>query len=193
MIILTTAMFQQPGLDNLALDNTKIDDLQAVIDNWEKYYIYQLLSNNTPAYAQGLADLFVAECSANDGVPTSARFVKIYNLFNEMAGAKMWSSKGMKQTFKSIILYHYITEGAAYSGTGGVTAGNSSASKTLDIANSYRFAELRFNDAILSIRAIQWWLKAGNANGGGSAEYPEYVYPYCGPEDGEVFAVKYQL
>lgn len=193
MIILTTAMFQQSGLDNLALDNTKLADLQAVIDNWESFYIYQLLSNNTPAYAQGLAQLFIADCNANNGVPIIPRFVKIFNAFNEMAGAKMWSSKGMIQTFKSLILYHYITEGAAYSGTGGVTAGNSSASKTLDIANSYRFAELRFNDAILSIRSIQWWLKAGNANGGGSAQYPEYVYPYCGPDEVDPFAIKYQL
>lgn len=185
MLILTTDMFKGPGMNNLSLDNTTTATLQATINQWERYYLYQLLSNNTPN-TLGLADLFVA--NLNNGVPSDARFLEIYNSFNQQMGGHMWSSRGMKETFKSIIAYHYITENSSYSGTGGITSGNSSGSKTLEITNAYRWAESRFNDALDSIDAIKWWLRTGNGNGGGPDVYPEYVNTYWA----SVFKAKYQ-
>lgn len=167
-------MFQQPGLYNLALDNVKINDLQAVIDEWESYYLYKILSSNTPNTAS-LAGLFIAECTGNSGVPTSTRFLKIFNSFNEMSGENMYSSKGMKAILMSFIAYHYVTETASWSGVGGITSGDSSASKDLGLNNSYRWAESRFNDSIEYVKAILWWIQSGNANGGGLAMYPEFV------------------
>lgn len=189
-VILTAGQFSSPGFHKLAINSTNINDLSVIIDQWEKFYLYQMLSNNTPTYASGLADLFIADAQANGGVPIIARFVKIFNPFNEQYGDEMKSSKGMLDIFQSLIEYHYVTEMATYSGTGGITAGNSSASKTLDIANAYRHAESRFNDALVSIEAILWWIQTGNANGGGTTQYPEYVRPSSQTQ--RVFKAKYQ-
>lgn len=175
MIILKTSDFKAAGFYNLALDNVKTNDLQAVIDEWEKYYIYKLLSNNTPQYATGLADQFITDCSANSGIPIIPRFVKIFNAFNEMSGSNMYSSKGMKAILMGIIVYHYITETSSWSGVGGIAQGDSSASKGLGLNNYYRFAESRFNDTLEYVKAITWWLQSGNSNGGGAAQYPEYL------------------
>ena len=186
--ILTPAMFQARGPYMLSLDNVTLLDLQGIITEWENYYLYKLLSNNLSAYpGGGIADLFIAECQANPigggtiaGAPTSARMVFIFNAFNVMIGDRMRSSKGMLRIFMAIIFYHYITEKASWSGTGGVSAGESSGSKTLTLPNTYRFAESRFNEALEWIEAIQWWLYSGNGvaaigGGGGSAVYPEYL------------------
>jgi hypothetical protein len=196
-IILTTGMFLQAGFYKIPQNSVNTPDLQAVILQWEQYYLYQLLTNNTPQYPLGLADLFVNECNANpivgggSGTPTSTRFTKIFNRFNEMDGDRMYSSKGMIDVFKSLIAYHYVTEiMASYVGTGAVTSGNSSGSKTLEISNAYRWAESRFNDALESVRSIKWWLYMGNGNGGGAVQYPEYLSPsYRGRA---VFKAKYQ-
>lgn len=175
MIILKVSDFKQPGFYNLALDNTTTGDLQAVIDEWESYYIYQLLSNNTPAFTKGLAQLFIEDCQANAGVPITPRFVKIFNAFNEMVGSNMYSSKGMKAILMGIIVYHYITETSSWSGISGIAQGDASAAKGLGLNNYYRFAESRFNDTLEYVKAITWWLQSGNSNGGGLAEYPEYL------------------
>jgi len=191
-------MFKLSGFDMLSLGTQETLDLQAVINRWEKYYIYNLLSNNTPTYTLGLADQFVADASANNGVPVIPRFVKIFNSFNEMSGGKRYSSLGMLDVFKSLIFYHYITEKSTWNTTGGMTSSNATASKSLSIADQYRGAEKRFNDALNSINAIQWWLQSGNGNGGGASQYPEYIAMYdysvgeIGYSVGNPFTAKYQ-
>lgn len=163
------------GFQGVAQSNDDTILLQTFIDRWEKFYIYHLLSNNaiiSPPQS-GLADLFIA--SIVNGVPVGARYLKIFNAFFEQNGSKVMVSKGMKDILVSFIFYHYVMETGTRHGQSGVFTPKTETGDVADFDNTGRFAERRWNEALSTVDSIRWWLKVGNANGGGQADYPEYI------------------
>jgi hypothetical protein len=178
MLIIQPSDFKV-GRFKIAQNNVTIPDIQDCIDEWEKYYIYQLLSNNafptnTPPTI-GLSDLFIADVTAGSGTPLTARFLKIFNIMFEQDGQKLRQSKGIKYILKACIFYQYIRDNGATSTQSGVANANVDGGNKSDYLNQVRYAEKRWNEMLESADTIRWWLKAGNDNGGGNNEYPEYV------------------
>jgi hypothetical protein len=176
MIILKTSDFTS-GFLSIGQSATLTPKIQAAIDDYEKRSIYEILSNNNPAYPIGFGDIFINDCSTNAGVPIIARNLLIFNAMVQQDGSRIRQSRGMKDVIASMVFYYFTTDWAASFGQGGVSSSNMDTQNKADYQNTYRFAERRFNRALESIETIQWWLKTGNSNGGGNAQYPEYIQP----------------
>jgi len=155
------------GKYKLATSNNTTADIQAMIDRWEKFYLYQLLG-------QTLGDLFVADCTTH--VPVTARFLAFYNAFNLQDGVIMRSSQGLKDYLLACIFYEYVFDVQSQSTQAGVGTTNVD---TADQSDAARYAERRFNDALSTYDAIRKYIGNGftnnNVSVGGYATYPEYV------------------
>ncbi len=139
------------GRFKIAQSNVSVLDIQACIDEWEKYYIYQLLSNNSfpnniPP-TQGLADLFIADITT--GQPSASRFVKIFNSMHEQDGQMLRMSKGIKYILQASIFYQYIRDNGATSTQSGVANMNVDGGSKSDYINQIRYAEKRWNEMLI--------------------------------------------
>jgi len=171
------------GYWKLPVDSLSVADITAVIARYEQQYIYAIFSNEViPPYPSGLGDMFIAACNAAGiGNAPAAPFAKIYNPLTFQVGRFLWQSKGMVDIMSSMILYEYIKMTESYASQSGVAASNIDAANKAKPYASFRFAESRWNDALISVRAIQRWIHFGNGNSsagnGGQIDYPQYIQP----------------
>ena len=170
------------GFQELAANSVMTPKLNLAITRWEKFYLYRILSNVIVAPAeQGFADQFIADCNANDGVPLIPRNVKIFNELMWQTGRFLHQSKGLIDIMLSLILCEYVRMTESFSSQNGVAQANIDAAYKAKLSGAMRFGEMRWNDALASIEAIQWWMRNGDgssgAGHGGSFDYPEYIQP----------------
>jgi len=131
--------------------------LQSYLDKYERKYLIRL-------FGRELYDLFIANLVG--GVPTSQRFIDVFNEFTDQNDCGFCDSEGMKLMIQGFIYFHYVRRTFTRNTTDGVkqtTAENSVNPDTI-------FAELstRFNNAVESFACIQKFMCEN------SEIYPEY-------------------
>lgn len=158
MILLETADFA--GYNYINTTTATLVRLQAYIDRYEKQYICELLGVE-------LAELFIADLA---NVSQDAIYVAIQNAFYEQADSgTIYISKGMVDFLLCAVAYHYIKDTQYSHTTSGVAKMLTEAQKDQSGENAYRYAERRFNEALDTVDAIQWYCDIEN-----SADYPTY-------------------
>ena len=130
--------------------------LDAYIDKYEKELLTQLMGKT-------LFDLFVADLVAK--VPQTARFIAIYNEFDIDEPSCLIHSDGMKEMVKAYVYFFYTRESPVINTSHGNVVNNQ---ENADRAKGEESAMvLRYNEAIDTYRAIQWYIEDS------SATYPE--------------------
>lgn len=161
MLIIQTTDFKDNEFA-LATDLTTTKPLlQATIDTYEKEYIWYLLGKT-------LGDLFIADIAA--GVPTTARFIKIFDPLQEQDdNDTLRISRGIKKILLAAVYYHFIVNNQTEHSQSGITVPNLDTVKKVGFSNAVRAAELKFNELLDSVETIQWFCDEED-----SATYPEY-------------------
>jgi hypothetical protein len=100
-----------------------------------------------------LYDLFIADLAGVPGVPVSARFLQVFNPFNDQTNDCLTQSEGMKVMLEGLVYYLYIRDRVTRVTTDGVkvTTGENSDNVTAighDITS-------RYNEAIQNYQTIQ--------------------------------------
>jgi hypothetical protein len=158
-MILHLADFET-GRTKIALNPEQEIDLLEYIDKVEMEYLPLL-------FGKELYDLFVVDWDVLLGVPTSPRFIVVYEPFTFQDGMVMIQSKGMKVMLKEIVYYLYVRDVVSRQSTVGLevvigeNTENVSAIKH-DVTSVY-------NDGIDTFDTIQYYMKKYD-----SEEYPEY-------------------
>jgi len=137
-------------------------NLQDAIDRYESLYLCQLLGDE-------LKGLFLADLDP-DGLPQTQRFIDIYDPFCDTDGCngKSHISEGMKTMLKGFIFFHYNVEDIYQPTPVGTISQDQQNATTATANQAFRNSELRYNDAVRTYRAIQWFI-CNN-----SSTYPEY-------------------
>jgi hypothetical protein len=121
--------------------------VQLFINKFEPLYLCRLLG----------ADLYTDfEADLVDGVPTSQKYLDIFNAFCESEGRCLYQSEGMKEMLKGFLFYEYTTTTNLQHTIAGVQQNESDNTTQTSIENIYRNAEQRFNLSIATWDAIQW-------------------------------------
>lgn len=133
-------------------------DLQLMIDYVEAYYLPRM-------FGVELNDLFLADLVG--GVPTSPRFVYVFDAFTDQSNTAIISSDGIKAMLKGLVYFHYGREQQTRITTVGAKQVNSENSENRSsIQHDYM---QRYNCSIGDYKAIQHYMSEINA-----ADYPEY-------------------
>ena len=147
MILLKTTDFS--GFQLIALNNQTIPTLQAYIDKFEKTFLQKILGIN-------LANLFIADLANATQDP---RFAVIEDLFAFEQNQSQYFSQGLKMILASMVYYEFVSNTqSGHSSTGVYGSINESMTNKSD-NDAYRYGEIRWNDALDSIEAIQWYCK----------------------------------
>jgi hypothetical protein len=132
--------------------------LQFAIDYVEDYYLPRL-------FGVELNTLFLADFSG--GVPTSPRFLVIYEAFTVQDGDCIVSSEGIKDMLKGLVYQRYMRDTNTRPTPVGAMRAVAENSETAD------YDELglnsRYNEGVESTRAIQWFMCSYMPD-----DYPEY-------------------
>ena len=122
------------------------DDLDAFIVRVEAEYL-------PPMFGVELYDLFIADLAGTPQVPVSARFLQIFNPFNDQTDEIFTQSEGIITMLKGFVYYLYIRDRVSRVTTDGlkVTTGENSDNVTAighDITS-------RFNEGVETYKVIQ--------------------------------------
>lgn len=121
--------------------------------------------------------LFKTEIDANNGVPSSQRFLDVYNPFLIQLDAcyadRIIESKGLKDVLKSIVYFMWTRDLVTRVTTVGIkqTMGENSENMSA-IKND---VDIRYNEGIRSFKAIQYYMDEYKED-----DYPEYKGVYVG-------------
>lgn len=158
MANIVTITDYQVGSVTLQQDDQTEDRFDAIRDEYQNSYIYQLLGAE-------LGTLFLADLDGS-GVPQTARFEDIYNAFAEDDECEeIKESKGIKFFIKNIIWFHY----ARVNNISITTAGNIyKLGENSEPALSGKHYANIYNQAIDTGKAVQWYICQN------IEDYPEY-------------------
>lgn len=167
-ILLTTADFEA-GEYQIAQTSEDTALLLTYINKHETSYIRRVLGRT-------LGDLFIANVSPG---PASGRYETIKNAFYEQDDSEcVYESKGMKDILMGIIYYFFVSENQVRHTQSGVTIATAEVSSILSPENAALKGDFAWNDAVSSIKAIQWYCGVEHAE-----DYEEYA--------GSWFKIKY--
>ena len=132
-------------------------DLEDYINKYERYYLPLL-------FGVELYELFEANLVA--GVPTSQRFLDVFNSFLLQSECDYCNSEGMKEMMKGFVYFHYTRDTFTRNTTNGVKQTISENSVSLDTVS----ADLttRYNESVNTFSCIQRKMCLD------SETYPEY-------------------
>jgi hypothetical protein len=126
--------------------------LQDYIDIYEKRYLIELLGANL--YSEFMSDLDTFN------VPESPNFLQIYNPFYEdqnlILDNQILISEGMKQMLKGFIYFEYLKDTTNQTTPNGMAIPSNENSTTA--TTLYSMIYTRYNEAIRTYRAIQWYI-----------------------------------
>lgn len=121
-------------------------DLQTYINDVEKTYLLQM-------FGKELYDLFIADLTGSPSVPQSARFIKIFNAFDDQTNDVLTSSDGMKEMLKGFVYYIYLRDLVNRASTTGLKKVMSENSTNVN-PNWYDLNR-RYNEAVQTYNVIQ--------------------------------------
>jgi hypothetical protein len=165
MIILQTSDFD--GFQSISQSISTTPLLQIYIDRYEKIYIKKILGVT-------LGQLFIEDIQGID-LDSSAietRFQTILDPFikqQDNDGDVIYENKGMKDILASLIFHEFVSGTQVKHGQAGVLNNQAEVSTIGSPEDATRFGEVKWNEALESIEAIQWWCGTED-----EANYPEY-------------------
>lgn len=171
MILLETTDFDS-GEYVIAQTNDTTALIQTYIDRHEAAYIKRILGVE-------LGLLFIEDIQGNDADSDeiTARMAAIRDAFMIQADSGcIYESKGMKDILMAIVFYFFVSETQVKHSQSGVITNAAEVSNIAQPENATRFAETKFNGALSSIEAIQWYCGTEE-----TATYPEYDGTYIRP------------
>lgn len=139
------------------VSQTVYSDLAYYIARYEKNYLCELLGAE-------LTDLFIADLTAQ--VPTTAKYLSLFNPFREDDGDRMRVSMGMKDMLMGFIWFEYTRDLFAKASINGVTKNIGESSDLLSFPESY--LHQAYNEAVITYINIQWLIEEN------SSDYPTY-------------------
>lgn len=163
MIIVTKDDFI--GQFQLARSTANDPLLQSYIDDYEIGYIYDLLGVD-------LGKLFIANLDGTTHLPINPLYLTIYNPFafqptdftigsGNWEGCncyrKIWQSKGIKFILVSLIYFNYVHKTQLRTSQSGGVLPNAEVSAVLNPRDNMRIGEQKWNAALNSTDAIQWY------------------------------------
>jgi hypothetical protein len=119
-------------------------DLQTYIDDAQRSFLVQLLGVE-------LYDLFIADLVNN--VPQSARFIKIFNPFNDQTNDVLTISDGMKEMLKGFVYYLYLRDLVNRATTTGLT--KSLPENADNVSGVWYDLNRRYNESVETYKVIQ--------------------------------------
>ena len=156
MIILQPSSFT--GKYSLAKSTQADPIIQNYIDANEGNIIRRILGVT-------LGNLFIANIDATTHLPVDARFLAIYNSFQEQpdeslcCGRKIWESLGMKEILKAGVYDAYVRGTQVKQAQVGTTINQSETGTTVSANSAQRIGESIYNESLDWIEAIQWYCK----------------------------------
>lgn len=163
MIILSTADFTGWYWIPVTTGTDQSEEiLQDFIDRYERNAIRELLGVE-------LGDLFITDLA---NASQEARFAAIEDAFaydDPNGSSTQYISQGIAEYLKAYVYYRYVSDRQARNTHGGVAFNTNEAQNVADMHNAYRYAEKRWNEALETVAAIQWYCADYQ-----KADYPEY-------------------
>lgn len=159
-MILTTADFSTAPFQ-LTLDPNQEADLLVLIQEVEDEYLPIL-------FGLELYELFIADLALPVvGEPTAARFVKVYNPFNDQTDDILIRSEGIEIMLKSLVYFEYVRKLPVEVTTVGIkkTDSNNSVNVTAVKFDLIR----RYNRGIDTLKTLQYYMLDVNPD-----DYPEF-------------------
>lgn len=172
MILLTTDDFAGETFHGIATNPASLPLLQTYIDRFEESYIMRILGVS-------LGTKFIADIKGEDSDSSALedRLEIILNPFIKQDRRYIMESKGMKDILASLIFYEYISGTQVKSAQAGVITNQAEVSNIGSAEDAARFGEIKWNGALSSIEAIQWWCGCKDEK-----NYPEYEGTYFRPK-----------
>lgn len=170
MILLSLSDFTT--LFSLAQATASNPTLQAFIDKYEASYIKRILGVE-------LGEKFITDVQGEDADSDEieSRFQILIDGFTKQDSCgHIMENRGMKEILAALVYYHYVTETQAKHTQSGVTLNQAEVSTILSPENATRFGEQKWNGALSSIEAVQWWCDVEDR-----ANYTEYNGTYLRP------------
>ena len=145
MAILQVSDFES-GRYKIPVKTNQDSGLTEKIDFIENTYLPRM-------FGVELYDLFIADLAGTPSVPVSARFLQVFNAFNDQTDDILTQSEGIKVMLEGLVYYLYIRDRVTRVTVDGlkVTTGENSNNVTAighDITS-------RYNEAILNYQTIQ--------------------------------------
>lgn len=145
----------------IATDVYTVDEIDGAIDTYEKQLIYELLGVE-------LANLFIGDL--NNGVPTSQRFLDIFESWFKELNDEVYQSVGMKQMLVWWVFFFYVREQWQDNSIQGNVENEGSINR--DSRMSYVTLIKNYNVAIKTYKSIQEFITQNPDT------YPEYKGMY---------------
>ena len=144
MAILTTDDFKN-GKYYIPLKGVEqTTDFNEYISRYETTYLSRM-------FGKELYDLFITDLSG--GVPTSSRFIFVFDPFIDQTDNSLTESKGIKEMLKGIIYFQYLRDRVTTVGTDGIHMTRSENSETMNGINHSLIS--RYNEGIETYNLIQ--------------------------------------
>jgi hypothetical protein len=163
MILLSTADFVDFYFTPINPDPEGSESkLQAYIDRYERFYLRRLLG-------VALSDDFITDLAnaSQDVIYSVIQDPFAFDDPNQKHVQRI--SMGMVDMLTAFIYYHYVTDEQARNTFGGVAYNNNEANNMADMQNAYRHAEKKYNEALDTYNAIQWYVDEYQPT-----DYPDY-------------------
>jgi len=170
------------GYYKIAQDVNTLSSLNEYISKYEKKYLIDL-------FGYDLYLLFIADIDTGTGLPTSTRFLTVYNYLHYSANSNVfipidaaytgWSkqfkkcakepteSEGISTMLKGFVFFHFVSEMDLSVTPTGVVVNKNENSDRADV-KTLEFIEARFNNSVDSYKVIQNYMR------GNSSVYPEF-------------------
>lgn len=136
------------GKTEIAYNTYQQADLQYYIDRYEREYLIDLLG--VVEYNAFIADLV-------GGVPTSAKFLTIYNPLAEEINDHNITTYGMKVMLQGFVYFHYVRDNMVGQTTGG--SKRTESDNSTNITATSALIQARFNDSVEDFRSIQFYIE----------------------------------
>lgn len=157
---------------SLAQSNASDATIQEYIDKYEPKYIKRILGVE-------LGEKFITDVKGEDldSDEIEARFQILIDGFDKQSSCStIYENAGMKKILAALVFYHYVSDTQAKHSQSGVVTNQAEVSTVVTPENATRFGEQKWNEALASIEAVQWWCGTED-----SANYSEYDGTYFRP------------
>lgn len=142
--------------------------IQDYIDIYVKRYLIDLLGAD-------LYDLFIADLDVNQ-IPLSPNYQKIYFPFHMDGNIETTViSEGLKQMLKGFVYFEYVKDLTNQNTINGQTIPQNE--NSLTATSLYSMMYTRFNEAVRTYRAIQWYIVTNMTAKGGQATEISLINP----------------
>lgn len=125
------------------------NDLQTYIDDIQRSYLLQL-------FGKKLYDLFIADLTGTPQVPQTAKYLKVFNPFEDQTDDILIISDGIKEMLKGFVYYIYLRDLVNRATTTGLTKVLHENSE--NVSGIWYDLNRRYNEAVITYNGIQYYM-----------------------------------